>query len=58
MMAARADVGEFVAWLGERRFRFWRIGDSGSLSEIDRSAVAMLPHCDLLLSRDDPARPE
>jgi len=51
MMSTRADVGEYVAWLADRGFRFWLIDPDAKLTELDPSAVAVLPHCDLLLSR-------
>lgn len=54
MMSARADVGQYVDWLTERRFRFWVIGPGPNLTSVDPSAVLSLPHCDLFLSRDDP----
>jgi FkbM family methyltransferase len=55
MMATRADVGQYIDWLAELGFRFWRIGYPVTLTEIDRSALLDLPHCDLLLSRRPPA---
>lgn len=55
MMAARANVGDFVAWLDGLGFRFWRIDrQTAELSSVPRDAVAGLPHGDLLLSRTDP----
>jgi len=52
MMSTRADVGEFVAWLTGRGFRFRLIEHSGQLTEIAASALLSLPHSDIVLSRD------
>jgi FkbM family methyltransferase len=54
MMGARADVGEYVAWLVEQGFGFWLIEPGGGRTKIDPSAALTLPHCDLLLSRGSP----
>ena len=54
MMGARADVGEYVAWLVEQGFGFWLIEPAGGLTKIDPSAALTLPHCDLLLTRGSP----
>jgi hypothetical protein len=35
-------------------FRFWLIEGEARLTELDQSVVLTLPHCDLLLSRDEP----
>jgi FkbM family methyltransferase len=53
MMSTRADVGEFVAWLIERGFKFWLVAEAG-LTRLEPSALLTLPHCDLFLSREDP----
>jgi FkbM family methyltransferase len=53
MMRTRADVGEFVAWLIERGFKFWLV-TGGGLTRLEPSALLTLPHCDLFLSREDP----
>jgi FkbM family methyltransferase len=54
MMSRRANMGEFVAWLVERGFGFWLIEPGGRLTNLAPSALLGLPHCDLLLTRDDP----
>jgi FkbM family methyltransferase len=55
MMAARADMGEFVRWLDGMGFRFWWIDQAaGGLSPVSRDNLLNLPHGDLLLSRADP----
>jgi FkbM family methyltransferase len=52
MMGARADVGEYVAWLVKQGFGFWLIEPGTGLTDIEPSAALTLPHCDLLLSRN------
>jgi len=54
MMSARCDVGEYVAWLVEQGFGFWLIEPGAKLTSLDSSALLTLPHCDLLLSRNNP----
>jgi FkbM family methyltransferase len=54
MMSARADVGEYVAWLVEQGFSFWLIEPGTGLRKIEPSAAPTLPHCDLFLSRNSP----
>jgi hypothetical protein len=54
LMSARADVGQYVDWLTDRRFRFWLIGAGPKLTSVDPSGVLALPHCDLFMSRDEP----
>jgi FkbM family methyltransferase len=54
MMAARADVGQYIDWLADLGFRFWRIGYPPTVIEVDRSALLDLAHCDLVLSRHPP----
>jgi FkbM family methyltransferase len=54
MMSNRIDVAEYVRWLVSFGFRFWRIGHGGELIPIDAEASLALPHCDLLLSRQEP----
>ncbi|MBK1660778.1 FkbM family methyltransferase [Paracraurococcus ruber] len=56
MMAARADVPGFVAWLRELGFGFWRIGGEGRLDPVAPEVLPRLPHSDLVISRDDPGR--
>jgi FkbM family methyltransferase len=53
MMRTRADVGEFIAWLVERGFKFWLV-DGAGLTRLEPSALLTLPHCDLFLSHEDP----
>jgi FkbM family methyltransferase len=53
MMAARADVAEFTGWLVEQGFKFWLIEFGGNLTILEPSALLTLPHCDLLLSRNN-----
>jgi hypothetical protein len=54
MMGARADVGEYVAWLVKQGFVFWLIEPGTGLTKIEPSAALTLPHCDLFLSRGSP----
>jgi hypothetical protein len=54
LLCARADVGRYVDWLTDRRFRFWLIGAGPKLTSVDPSGVLALPHCDLFMSRDEP----
>jgi FkbM family methyltransferase len=54
MMGARADVGEYVAWLVKLGFDFWLIEPATGLTKIEPSATLTLPHCDLMLSRKNP----
>jgi FkbM family methyltransferase len=54
MMSSRTDLRAFVAWLVELGFGFWLIEPGGGLTKMDPSALFELPHCDLLLARDDP----
>lgn len=51
MMAARADVREFVGWLEGLGFRFWRIAADSSLEPVEPAEMPTLPHCDLVLAR-------
>jgi hypothetical protein len=39
LMSARADVGRYVDWLTDRRFRFWLIGAGPKLTSVDPSGV-------------------
>jgi FkbM family methyltransferase len=54
MMATRADVGSFVAWLTGLGFRFWRIERQGELEPLAPEATLGLGHCDLVLAREAP----
>lgn len=54
MMSARANVPEVVAWLANKKFRFWLIGPGGGLIEHESAALSSLPHCDLIISRNEP----
>ena len=56
MMASRADVGAFVAWLTEQGFGFWRIrAEDRGLDPLPAADTLNLPHCDLVISRQEPA---
>jgi FkbM family methyltransferase len=55
MMETRADVGQYVAWLAELGFRFWRIEPGANLIELDRATVLTTADCDLVLSRQEPS---
>jgi len=54
MMGARADVGEYVAWLAKLGFGFWLIQPGAGLTKIEPSVALTLPHCDLFLCRGSP----
>ena len=54
MMGARADVGEYIAWLVKLGFSFWLIEAASALTKIEPSSALTLPHCDLMLSRNKP----
>ncbi len=53
MMSARANLGEFVTWLVEQDFKFWRIEFGAKLTKLEPSVLLTLPHCDLLLTREN-----
>ena len=55
MMAARSDVGGFVAWLQGMGFRFWLVNAEGGFDPLAADQLPGLPHSDLLISRQDPA---
>lgn len=55
MNAHGNNVNEHVNWLAGLGFKFWYIQNHGELTPVSRSAVLDLPHCDLFLSREDPA---
>jgi FkbM family methyltransferase len=56
MQLQGTDIALHVDWLSGLGFRFWRIeNDTANLIPLDRAGLAGLPHCDLLLSRSDPA---
>lgn len=53
-MSSRTSVEEFVTWLAQMGFRFWRIQFDGGLEAVDLNEVATLPGCDLVVSRRQP----
>ncbi|MFC7690697.1 FkbM family methyltransferase [Paeniroseomonas aquatica] len=54
MMAARADLGGFIAWLQGMGFRFWLVNAGGGFEPLAASALLALPHSDVLISRQEP----
>jgi FkbM family methyltransferase len=55
MMVVRTDIAALVAWLESMGFRFWRIGRLGRLDPVPARHLVALSHCDLVMSRQDPA---
>jgi hypothetical protein len=53
MMSTRTDLGAFVTWLVDRGFKFGIIEPGAKLSIVEPSTVSTLPHCDLLLTREN-----
>ncbi len=55
MMAVRVDLAAYIAWLSGLGLRFWLIDrETAQLIPVERTDLADLPHCDLLLSRTEP----
>lgn len=55
MMQAMAPVDEMVQWLTGLGFRFWVIRTDGSgYSAVGVAEAMNLPHCDVLISRQEP----
>jgi len=50
-MRARVTVSEFVAWLADMGFRFWRIQFDSTLLEIPSADMDTLSACDVVVSR-------
>lgn len=56
-MAGRTNVPEFVQWLHDKGFRFWRIQYDATLLEIAADQMHALPACDVVMSRAEPQGP-
>ena len=52
-MRSRTDVEAFVAWLVERRFKFWAIKPGPRFLTMEPSAAVAAPPCEMLLSRQN-----
>lgn len=50
-MESRTSVPEFVGWLAGMGFRFWRIRDDFSLTEVSAEAMLTLEPCDVACAR-------
>jgi FkbM family methyltransferase len=49
------DVEAYISWLNGLGFRFWRVDNTtANLIPLECSALWELPHCDLLMSRNEP----
>ena len=53
-MGARTPVSEIIDLFAAEGFRFWRIRQDVGLEEVKAADLPALPHCDLVLSRQDP----
>ena len=56
-MSSRTSVADFVAWMGELGFGFWRIGYDAGLTPVPLDRLASLDACDLVAARRLPQRP-
>lgn len=54
MMSDRYDVRELVRWLASMGFAFWELETDSTLRAADPEALLALPHCDVVISRQDP----
>jgi hypothetical protein len=54
MMAARTDLGNFVGWMVEMGFAFWRITAGSQLEPVSAAALPGLPHGEVLMARAAP----
>lgn len=50
-MGSRTPVADFITWMGDMGFQFWRIGPNSSLSPTPLDSLASLDNCDLVAAR-------
>jgi len=55
MMNTLTNVDGFIALMVENGFRFWRHDGGGGVIAETPQSLTSLPHCDLFISRSDPA---
>ncbi|NBB53300.1 FkbM family methyltransferase [Rhizobium sp. CRIBSB] len=53
-MSARVNMDEFVGWLVDMGFRFWRIQFDSTLIEVPAAGMSTLSACDVVVSRAPP----
>lgn len=54
-MASRTSVPDFVAWLDEMGFRFWKVEADSGLTPVAAAAMITLPPADIVATRNAPA---
>ncbi|HRO32767.1 MAG TPA: FkbM family methyltransferase [Brevundimonas sp.] len=57
-MGSRTSVSEFVDWLSDMGFGFWRMGFDSSLQPVAPADMAGLDLCDVVMSRRDLTPPK
>ena len=53
-IGSRTSVADFIDWMVDLGFKFWRIGYDSALTPVEAKDLAGLEHCDLVVSRNTP----